>query len=122
MKHFLAVALGLALAAFVMIAPSIARADTDVIVRPVVIERPVILADRDDRPFIGEHALRGTVTYFNAFSMTVRADGRYIPVALHQGTIINPTGTTLVPGMFINVFGYWQTNGKFHADQIGLVH
>ena len=110
-------AIALALGAFAFLAPTIARADTDIIVRPIV-----VVADRDDQPVIAQHFLRGTVTYFNAFNMTVRADGRYIPVHLHQGTVINPTGTTLVPGMHVNVFGYWQANGQFHADQIGLVH
>ena len=121
MKHFLAGALGLALAAFVLIMPSIARADTDVIVRPVVVERPIVVTDDDGPPVISDRFVRGTVTYFNAFTMTVRADGRQVPVHLHQGTIINPRGLTLIPGMYIRVFGFW-ANGNFQADRIGLVH
>ena len=113
------IALAMALGAFALVAPSMARADADdtIVVRPII-ERPVIVAV--EPPFIGEHEVRGTVSYFNAFSMTVRADGRQVPVHLHQGTIINPRGLTLIPGMYIRVFGFW-ANGNFQADRIGLI-
>ena len=87
-------------------------------VYPVFVPYPVIA--QAGPPLIGAGQLRGTVTAFDRFNMTVRADGQYLPVQLHQGTIINPTGLTLAPGMYVRVFGYW-SNGNFEANRIVLV-
>jgi len=104
-RPFLGIALALGVLAFA--APVVAQA------QPIVVEQP-------GAPFVGTHELRGTVTYFNAFTMDVRAAGEVVPVHLHQGTIINPTGLTLHQGMYIRVFGFW-ANGNFQADRIGLI-
>lgn len=71
-------------------------------------------------PEVSRYRVRGWVSNFDRFSMTVRADGRVVPVNLHQGTVILPTGLTLQPGMFVNVDGFW-VDGGFHADRIVLV-
>jgi hypothetical protein len=110
-RPFLAIALAMGVLA--LAAPAVAQAD------PVIVEGPVYVAQAGG-PFVGSHEVRGTVTYFNAFTMTVRAAGEVVPVHLHQGTIINPTGLTLQPGMYIRVFGFW-ANGNFQADRIGLI-
>ncbi|HTX04055.1 MAG TPA: hypothetical protein VMD07_10270 [Candidatus Acidoferrales bacterium] len=105
----------LALGALAFAAPAVAQAD------PIVVAQPVVVAQQAGSPFVGRHELRGTVTYFNAFTMDVRAAREVVPVHLHQGTIINPRGLTLHPGMYVRVFGFW-ANGNFQADRIGLIY
>lgn len=109
-RPFIAIALALGVLALV---PAVAQANEIIVARPAY---AVAVAP----PFAGDHEVRGTVTYFNAFTLTVRVDGRQIPVHLHQGTIINPRGLTLQPGMYVRVFGFW-ANGNFQADRIGLI-
>jgi hypothetical protein len=86
-------------------APAVARADWD--------DRRY--RDRDD------HQLRGVVTRFGGFDMTLRVEGSPLPVRLHQGTIINPNGLTLRPGMRVRVFGHWD-DGRFQANRIVLIY
>jgi hypothetical protein len=57
---------------------------------------------------------------FDRFNMTLRVSGREYPVVLHQGTVIQPRGTTLAPSMVVNVQGYWQA-GAFYANRIVVV-
>jgi hypothetical protein len=71
-------------------------------------------------PVLARDYVRGDVSYFNRFSMTVRVAGRDVPVTLHQGTVILPTGLTLNPGMYVGVNGWWE-GGSFHADRIVLL-
>jgi len=93
-----------------------ARAATIVIEQPVRVIAEIPPFDR----YVAPHSVQGRVTSFNRFNMTVRIHEADCSVLLHHGTIINPTGTTLVPGMIVNVHGYWQ-NGIFHANAINLV-
>jgi hypothetical protein len=51
-------------------------------------------------------------------SMLRMDDGR--PVYLHRGTVINPTGITLRPGMRISVSGSPGGNGGINADVIDV--
>ena len=111
-RPFLGIALALGVLAFA--APVVAQAQP-------VFEQPVTVAPHPGGPFVGDHEVRGTVTYFNAFTMDVRAAGEVVPIHLQQGTIINPTGLTLHQGMYIRVFGFW-ANGNFQADRIGLIY
>ena len=69
--------------------------------------------------YIRAYDIQGVVTAFGGFNMTLRIDGRYVPVQLHQGTIINPTGLSLRPGMLVNVHGFWNGN-TFFANRIVL--
>lgn len=46
--------------------------------------------------------------------------GRYVALKLHNGTLINPLGTTLRPGMRIAVRGEAQNDGSIYTDQIDL--
>jgi len=72
-------------------------------------------------PEIGRYQLRGRVDSFDyRFDLTLRAGDRDVPVNLHQGTVILPTGLTLQPGMIVKVDGYWNREG-FHADRIVLI-
>jgi hypothetical protein len=114
----IALALGSAAAA---LTPAIAQAATYVVAVPVV-ERPIVVADWDDRwhrPDVRQ--LYGVVTAFGGFDMTLRVAGSPLPVHLHQGTIINPTGLTIRPGMRVRVFGHWD-DGRFQANRIVLVY
>ena len=59
---------------------------------PVPVYRPVPVAYQ---PYAAADRLQGRVTAFNLFDMTLAVGGNLIPVRLHQGTVINPTGLTL---------------------------
>ena len=60
-----------------------------------------------------DEQIRGRIASFDgAYSLSVRDERGFIDnVQLHQGTIINPTGLTLAPGMIVSVVGY--NNGPF---------
>ncbi len=62
----------------------------------------------------------GIVTYYNRFDLRVRIGGRDQYVRLHQGTIINPTGISLRPGMRVNVAGMRERNGTLDANRIDV--
>lgn len=62
--------------------------------------------------------LQGVVSSFGGFSLQL-SNGPHID--LHQGTVINPTGTTLQPGMQVQVYGHNEGNGSFAADTINVV-
>ena len=52
------------------------------------------------------------------YEITVRDDRGYLDdVHLHQGTIINPTGLKLEPGMRVTIFGY-NAGAWFEANEI----
>lgn len=70
-----------------------------------------------------QNDITGTVTYFRRFDLQVEtAASTYRQVHLHQGTVINPTGTTLRNGMKVRVRGQSQTDGSLNADEIDVVH
>jgi hypothetical protein len=67
--------------------------------------------------------VRGVVTYYRRFDLQIRMPlNRYEDIHLHQGTVINPRGTTLTPGQIIDIHGQAQSDGSLNADQITLVH
>ena len=63
----------------------------------------------------GEEIIQGRVTaYDGKYSLQVNDDRGYVDnVELRQGTIINPTGLRLQPGMRVTVLGY--NRGHFFA-------
>jgi hypothetical protein len=63
--------------------------------------------------------IRGRVTGFDGgYNLTVRDERGYIDnVQLHQGTIINPTGITLAPGMIVSILGF-NEGPYFGANEI----
>jgi hypothetical protein len=67
----------------------------------------------------GDQQLRGRITNFDGgYSLTVRDERGFIDnVSLHPGTIINPTGLTLAPGMVVSILGY-NAGGDFAANEI----
>jgi hypothetical protein len=87
---------------------------------PVYQPAPVMVADADDR-FAGTYDVQGVITSAVPYHFTVRVDDRFIPVLEHDGTIINPTGTTLAPSMLVNIAGWWDRYGIFHANRVNVV-
>jgi hypothetical protein len=66
------------------------------------------------------HILHGTVASFSPYRLLLaRVDGQTTEVDLKNGTIINPVGTTITPGMRVNVRGYW-SKGVFIANRVTL--
>ena len=65
------------------------------------------------------HILAGVITYAAPYRITLQVGprGRSLPIDLHNGTVILPTGTTLTPGMHVHVRGYW-SNGTFIANRV----
>jgi hypothetical protein len=104
MKHVSAVAL----AALTMV-PLALGAPHGALAQPV----PSYARHQDDLQ------IRGRVTGFDGgYNLTVRDDRGYIDhVQLHQGTIINPTGITLAPGMVVNILGS-NAGDYFAANEI----
>ena len=61
----------------------------------------------------------GRVTYFRRFELQIEtAPNIYRQIHLHQGTIINPRGTTLTPGMTVDISGNAQGDHSLNADSI----
>jgi hypothetical protein len=56
----------------------------------------------------GEENIHGRITGFDGgYNLQVRDEQGYVDnIQLHQGTIINPTGITLTPGMVVSILGY----------------
>ena len=56
----------------------------------------------------GEANIHGRIVSFDGdYALQVRDEQGYVDnVQLHQGTIINPTGLTLAPGMVVSILGY----------------
>jgi hypothetical protein len=59
--------------------------------------------------------ISGIVSAFSPFNLYL---DRGTHVELHQGTIINPTGIGLQPGMRVTVYGNWNSDGSFYANEI----
>jgi hypothetical protein len=67
----------------------------------------------------GEENIHGRVINFDGgYNVQVRDERGFIDnVRLHPGTIINPTGLTLAPGMIVNILGY-NAGADFAANEI----
>jgi hypothetical protein len=66
-----------------------------------------------------EETVRGRIASLNGkYDLVVNDDRGYIDnVRMHQGTIINPTGIGLRPGMSVTILGY-NRGQVFEANQI----
>ncbi len=75
-------------------------------------------------PVTGFH-LRGVVAYSQPYFLMLDAGGSHIPVQLHDGTVILPTGLTLAAGMRVAIDGYWVrrswSSPTFVANRIVLL-
>src|ERR1700722_16099134 len=56
----------------------------------------------------GDGNIHGRIVDFDGgYNLTVRDDRGFLDnVELHDGTIINPTGLSLAPGMVVSILGY----------------
>jgi hypothetical protein len=86
----------------------------------VFVAAPAFEIAQADPTYIVPGHIRGFVRSFDRFNMTLGIHGRGVPVLLHQGTIIYPTGLTLSPRMLVRVDGFFH-GGVFNADRIVLV-
>jgi len=69
-----------------------------------------------------KNSASGPVTYFRRFEMQVQTGpNAYRDVRLHQGTVINPRGASIVPGRRVNVQGLGQSDGSLAADNITVL-
>jgi hypothetical protein len=66
-----------------------------------------------------EQTIHGRIASIDGqYSLTVHDDNGYLDtIALHHGTIINPTGLTLAPGMSVTIIGY-NGGSAFVANEI----
>jgi len=71
------------------------------------------------QPYSADQNIHGRVVGFDGgYDLSVRDEKGYVDnVRLHPGTIINPTGLTLAPGMVVSVIGY-NAGSYFSANQI----
>jgi hypothetical protein len=61
----------------------------------------------------------GKVTYFRRFDLQLEtAPNVFREVHLHQGTVINPRGASLTPGMTVDVNGSAQSDHSLNANTI----
>ncbi len=68
---------------------------------------------------VNGNAAHGRVTYFRRFDLQIETAPRvYRQIHLHQGTMINPRGASLQPGMVVDVSGQAQNDGSLNADAI----
>jgi hypothetical protein len=67
-----------------------------------------------------DQEVQGTIQSINGtFNISVLdSNGNIDNVELHQGTVINPTGLTLAPGMSVTIDGYDDGSGQFDANVI----
>jgi hypothetical protein len=87
---------------------------------PVYVPAPVVAFDPAAR-YSGAYDMQGVITSAVPYHLTVRIHDVYYPVLEHDGTIINPTGTTLAPSMIVNIAGFWDGRGVFHANRIDVL-
>jgi hypothetical protein len=66
-----------------------------------------------------DETIRGTVAAINGpYNISVRDERGFVDnVNLHQGTIINPTGLSLAPGLSVTILGHNDGNA-FSANEI----
>jgi hypothetical protein len=66
-----------------------------------------------------QNSAHGEVTYFKRFDLQIRTGpNAYRNVRLHQGTIIDPRGTSLAVGQTVTIGGVPQSDGTLDANQI----
>lgn len=97
---------GLALAMIMSIVPSLASAQTF----------PFQFPWNRNNNSASTTSISGTVTSFSGYNMTLNGGQS---VSLHQGTVINPTGTTIQPGMNVVISGY-PNGGTFNANEVDV--
>ena len=62
--------------------------------------------------------LTGTVSSFSPYNLYLNNG---LHVVLHNGTVINPTGTSLNAGQRVRVVGYRNADGTFAASEVDVI-
>jgi Domain of unknown function (DUF5666) len=62
--------------------------------------------------------LNGVVSSFSPYNLYL-SNGLH--VVLHNGTVINPTGTNLTAGQRVRIIGYRNQDGTFAANEIDVI-
>ncbi len=70
-------------------------------------------------PIVDDAQIHGRIVSFDGgYALQVKDEKGYLDnVRLHQGTIINPTGLTLAPGMIVSILGY-NAGAYFAANEV----
>ena len=77
--------------------------------------------------YMKRNGAHGSVTYYKGYDLQVEvpptpfAPTVYRNVHLHKGTVINPRGATLQPGMIVDVSGESLPDGSLRGDYITIV-
>lgn len=89
------------------------------LVAPVTARAQALPSYGRPTPISQEQTISGRITSVDStFHLTVQDDRGFLDsVQLHQGTIINPTGLTLAPGMSVTIIGF-PSGSSFDANQI----
>ena len=90
------------------------------IAAPLAAQAQIAPSYSDDQQAAGGEAqIHGRVLDFDGgYSVHVRDEKGYVDnVQLHQGTIINPTGLTIAPGMVVSIMGY-NAGDYFAANEV----
>jgi hypothetical protein len=75
--------------------------------------------DRDRPHYDQRDRYTGVIAYVNGGAFKLR-NGR--TVFLHNGTVINPTGVRLQPGMRVSVFGRPAGDGNINANEVDIAY
>jgi hypothetical protein len=79
------------------------------------------MAPRPPARLSGPPPLGGIVVAARPYYVQIRTrDGRYVNLDLRNGTVINPLGTTLTPGMRVAVRGVPGPNNAVTTDEIDV--
>jgi hypothetical protein len=82
---------------------------------------PRVMAPRPPARLSGPPPLGGIVVAARPYHVQIRTrDGRYVNLDLRNGTVINPIGTTLTPGMRVAVRGVPGVNNAIATDEIDV--
>ena len=89
------------------------------IAAPLAASAQIAPSYSEDQAYGGDAQIHGRILSFDgAYSVQVRDERGYVDnVQLHQGTIINPTGLTLAPGMVVSILGY-NAGPYFAANEV----
>jgi hypothetical protein len=90
-----------------------------IVAQPAIAQDQPSYARTQNAPDEDDGQIRGRITGFDgAYNVRVTDENGYADnVELHEGTIINPTGLTLAPGMIVSVLGY-NAGPYFAANEI----
>jgi hypothetical protein len=90
-----------------------------ILAAPLAASAQIVPSYGAEAAYDGDAQIHGRILSFDgAYSLEVRDEKGYVDnVRLHQGTVINPTGLTLAPGMVVSILGY-NAGPYFAANEV----